>query len=88
MVRRFARTARERIRIDGGGYRRDHLRALAQRVEVSDWEVGIIGSESNLLQPLTSAAGVNQVAPGVRRSILKWQVTTDDDEHYVYAIAL
>ena len=88
MVRRFARTAREHIRIDGGGYRRDHLRALAQRVEVSDWEVGIIGSESNLLQPLTAAAGVKQVAPGVRRSILKWQVTTDDDEHYVYAIAL
>src|SRR5271154_3589292 len=28
MVRTFARTARERIRIDGGGYRRDHLRAL------------------------------------------------------------
>ena len=27
MVRRFARTARERIKIDGGGYRRDHLRS-------------------------------------------------------------
>ena len=36
MVQKFARTARERIRIDGGGYRRDHLRALAQRVEVAD----------------------------------------------------
>ncbi len=36
MVRKFARTARERIRIEGGGYRRDHLRALAQRVEVAD----------------------------------------------------
>jgi hypothetical protein len=48
MVQRFARTARERIRIDGGGYRRDHLRALAQRVEVADREVCIIGSKSNL----------------------------------------
>ncbi len=46
MVQRFARTARERIRIDGGGYRRDHLRALAQRVEVADREVRIIGSKS------------------------------------------
>ena len=36
MVNKFARTARERMRIDGGGYRRDHLRALAQRVEVAD----------------------------------------------------
>jgi hypothetical protein len=33
MVRKFARTARERMRLQGGGYRRDHLRALAQRVE-------------------------------------------------------
>jgi hypothetical protein len=28
-VQKFASTARERIRIDGGGYRREHLRALA-----------------------------------------------------------
>ena len=46
MVQKFARTARERIRIDGGGYRRDHLRALAQRVEVADCEVRIIGSKA------------------------------------------
>ena len=55
MVQRFARTARERIRIDGGGYRRDHLRALAQRVEVADREVRIIGSKSRLLQTLVAA---------------------------------
>ena len=36
MVRTFARTARQRIRLEGGGYRRDHLRALAQRVEVAE----------------------------------------------------
>ena len=35
-------TARERIRIEGGGYRRNHLRALAQRVEVADKEVRIM----------------------------------------------
>ena len=45
MVRKFAATARERIRIAGGGYRRDHLRALAQRVEVADGEVQIMGSK-------------------------------------------
>ena len=44
MVRKFAATARERIRIAGGGYRRDHLRALTQRGEVR-----ILGSKSNLL---------------------------------------
>ncbi|WP_262312541.1 hypothetical protein [Acidiphilium sp. AL] len=73
MVQRFARTARERIRIDGGGYRRDHLRALAQRVEVADREVRIIGSKTNLLQTLATAAGVKPAMPGVRSSVLKWR---------------
>jgi len=73
MVQRFARTARERIRIDGGGYRRDHLRALAQRVEVADREVRIIGSQSNLLQTLTAAAGVKPATSGVRSSVLNWR---------------
>src|SRR6185312_12959341 len=73
MVQRFARTARERIRIDGGGYRRDHLRALTQRVEVADREVRIIGSKSNLLQTLTAATGAKPATPGVRSSVLKWR---------------
>jgi len=37
MVQRFAATARRRMRLDGG-YRRDHLRAFAQRVEVAERE--------------------------------------------------
>jgi site-specific DNA recombinase len=74
MVQRFARTVRERIRIDGGGYRRDHLRALAQRVEVADCEVRIIGSKSSLLQTLTAAAGVKAATPGVRSSVLNWRM--------------
>jgi len=82
MVQRFARTARERIRIDGGGYRRDHPRALAQRVEVADREVHIIGSKSTLLQTLTAAAGVRPVrpaTPGVRSSVLKWRRESDSN---------
>lgn len=49
MPRTFATSARERIRLESGGYRRDHLRALAQRVEVADGEVRIMGSKSRLL---------------------------------------
>jgi len=37
---------------DGGGYRRDHLRAHAQRVEVADKEVRIMGSKSDLLRTI------------------------------------
>jgi hypothetical protein len=54
----------QRIRIEGGGYRREHLRALAQRVEVADREVRIIGAKSNLLQTPTAAAGVKPATPG------------------------
>jgi hypothetical protein len=61
MLSRFAHAARQRIRLEGGGYRRDHLRALAQRVEVADGEVRIMGSKSRLLQVLTAKNGVNSV---------------------------
>jgi site-specific DNA recombinase len=61
MLRKFARAARQRIRLDGGGYRRDHLRALAQRVEVAEGEVRIMGSKSRLLQTLVANNGVNSV---------------------------
>jgi site-specific DNA recombinase len=79
MIRKFTSIARERIRIDGGGYRRDHLRALAQRVEVADREVRIIGSKSNLLQTLIAAASVKPATPGVRSSVLKWRRGRDSN---------
>jgi site-specific DNA recombinase len=79
MVQRFARTARERIRIDGGGYRRDHLRALAQRVELADREVRIIGSKSNPLQTLTAAVGVKPATFSVRSSVLNWRRGRDSN---------
>ncbi|WP_183189826.1 recombinase family protein [Ancylobacter tetraedralis] len=61
MLSKFAKAARQRIRLEGGGYRRDHLRALAQRVEVAEVEVRIMGSKSRLLQTLVSGDGVNAV---------------------------
>jgi site-specific DNA recombinase len=78
MVHTFARAARERIKI-GGGYRRDHLRALAQRVEVADREVRIIGSKINLLQTLTATAGVKSATLGVRSSVLRWRRGRDSN---------
>ena len=73
MVQRFAGTARERIRIDGGGCRRDPLRALAQLVEVANREVRIIGSKGNLLQTLTAAPGAKPASTGVRSSVPNWR---------------
>jgi hypothetical protein len=43
VLRTFAKEARRRICAENGGYRRDHLRALAHRVEVNAKEVRIMG---------------------------------------------
>jgi hypothetical protein len=55
---KFAQAARRKPRNEDGSYRRDHLRALAQRVDVIDkHEVHITGSKSELLasyQPPTA----------------------------------
>jgi site-specific DNA recombinase len=56
MVQKFALTARERIRVNGGGYRREHLRALAQQVEVAEKEVRIMGSKGDLLRTLAASS--------------------------------
>jgi site-specific DNA recombinase len=83
MLRNFASTARDRMRLPGGGYRRDHLRALAQRVEVDEGEVRIMGSKGDLLRTLAGAAD----ATGAVTSFFpKWQATIDSDDHYVFAI--
>ena len=63
--RTFARTARKRMRTDGGGYRRDHLRALAQRVEVDQKELRIMGSKSVLLRTLVAASSAKTAGFGV-----------------------
>ncbi len=72
-VATFARKARERIRLPSGGYRRDHLRALAQRVEVADREVRIMGSKGELLRTLAASAGVKSAPAGVPSSVPNWR---------------
>jgi hypothetical protein len=82
MVRTFARTVRQRIRLEREGYRQDHLRALAQRVEVAAGEVRIIGSKSRLLQTLVANGSPNVVPTRG----LNWRATPDSDDHYEFAI--
>jgi hypothetical protein len=84
MIQRFARTALERMHLPGGGYRHDHLRALAQRVEVAAGEVRIIGSKSRPLHTLVANGSANAVPT----QGLKWRAAPDQYDHYEYAIAL
>mgnify|MGYP005810073993 CR=1 FL=1 len=75
MVRKFAATARVRIRIAGRGY----LRALAQCVEVADGEVRIIGSKSNLLHTLAAASGARPATFAIRSSVPNWRPVGDSN---------
>jgi len=79
MVRKLARTVRTRMRIEGGGYRRDHPGALAQRVEVAEGEVRIMGSKGNLLGTLAAGDVIGTATPGVRTSVLKWRRGRDSN---------
>jgi DNA invertase Pin-like site-specific DNA recombinase len=77
MLSKFARNARQRIRLEGGGYRRDHLRALAQRVEVAEGEVRTMGSKSRLLQTLVA----NGSGASVPTQGLEWRRECPPNRH-------
>ena len=78
-LKTFARTARKRMRTDGGGYRRDHLRALAQRVEVDQKELRIMGSKSALLRTLIAASSAKTAGFGVPSSVPNWRARKDSN---------
>ena len=78
-VREFAGEARSRIRLGKGGYRRDHLRALAQRVEVADHEIRIMGNRTNLLRTLVAAKGGTSAGIGVPTFVPKWRSGWDSN---------
>ena len=78
-IKAFARTARKRMRIEGGGYRRDYLRALAQRVEVDAQELRIMGSKSVLLRTLVAVSSAKTAGFGVPSSVPKWRARRDSN---------
>ena len=75
---------------DGDGtFRRVHLRALARRADVIDGrEIRITGSNSALLLTLAAAETAGSAAPEVSSFVPKWRAMVDEDEYYVFAIAL
>lgn len=78
-LKTFAGQARRRMRTEAGGYRRDHLRALAQRVEVDAKEVRIMGSKSVLLRTLIAASGAKTAGFGVPSFVPKWRARNDSN---------
>jgi hypothetical protein len=78
-LKTFAKQARKRMRTDSGGYRRDHLRAVAQRVEVDAKEVRIMGSKSVLLRTLVAAASAKTAGLSVPSFVPKWRARGDSN---------
>jgi hypothetical protein len=78
-LKTFSRQARKRMRTESGGYRRDYLRALAQRVEVDTQELRIMGSKSVLLRTLVAASGAKTAGFGVPSSVPKWRPLRDSN---------
>ena len=79
ILRELATVARRKLRTEDGRYRRDHLRALAQRVEVGDGEIRIMGSKTELLRTLVAASSVGTAAIGVRSFEPKWRAREDSN---------
>jgi site-specific DNA recombinase len=85
----FASQARRRMRTESGGYRRDHLRALAQRVEVDAKDVRIMGSKSVLLRTLVAASGAKTPGFGVPSFVPKWRAIQNKTANsYVFEISM
>jgi len=78
-LKTFASQARRRMRTESGGYRRDHLRALAQRIEVDAKEVRIMGSKSVLLRTLVAASSAKSAGFGVPSFVPKWRARRDSN---------
>jgi site-specific DNA recombinase len=62
-----------------GCYRRDHLRALAQRGEVDAKEIRIMRSKSVLLRTLAAAESAKTADFGVPSFVPKWRARRDSN---------
>jgi site-specific DNA recombinase len=61
-LKTFATQTRKRMRTESGGDRGDHLRALAQRIEVDAKKIRIMGRKSVLLRTLVAASSASRRA--------------------------
>ncbi|WP_299013835.1 recombinase family protein [uncultured Caulobacter sp.] len=89
LLRRFAEATREMFRSADGAYRRDLIRAVAQKVElVSPMEVRICGSRVELLRTIASNNGVESAALAVPGFVRDWRPLLEMRENYSYDILL
>lgn len=85
-VRELASEARTGLRLEKGGYRRDHVRAFAQHVEVADDAIYINGSKSTLLRALIATKGGKSAGIGVPGFIPRWRMGWDSNPRYPFEV--
>ena len=78
-VRELASEASTRLRLGKGGYRREHVRAFAQRVEVADDAIYIKGNKNVLLKTLMATKGGKSAGIGVPGFIPRWRKRWDSN---------
>ena len=82
LLRQFAKATREMLRSENGGYRRDLLKAVAQRVEVApDGGLRISGCKVELLRTISANNGVESAALDVRTRDPGWRHLLDMREN-------
>ena len=81
-MRELASEARTRLRLGKGGYRREHVRAFAQHVEVADDAIYIKGNRNVLLRTLVATKGGKTAGIGVPGFIPKWRKGRDSNPRY------
>ncbi len=81
-VRELASEARTGLRLEKGGYRRDHVRAFAQHVEVADDAIYINGNKNTLLRALIATKGGESAGIGVPGFIPRWRRGRDSNPRW------
>jgi site-specific DNA recombinase len=81
LLKRFAKATREMLRDENGGYRRDLLKAVAQRVEVtSEGGLRISGCKVELLRTLSANNGVESASLDVLTHARGWRALLDSNQ--------
>jgi len=88
LLKQFAKATREMLRSENGGYRRDLLKAVAQRVEVTpEGGLRVSGCKVELLRTISANNGVESAAVDVHTRVPEWRALLNMRENYFYDIA-
>lgn len=85
---RFAAATRDMLRKEDGSQRRDLVRVVARRAEItSPTSATVMGSKIELIRTLASNGGAESTVLDVRSLVPNWRAALNENENYTCAIA-